>query len=155
MGAFGVTVGGEVGFTKTQVAKMDNCDDFDRELDLAQRTPLLMYDVGKQTAWMWFLARKDLADGEINNLPSVDLATYGDMAALNVIKNHSDLRLKRRSDDGSWGFMSIVKDSLRILHVCNDTEDREQSSKSVDYVLSWFRKSRLYGWDLADLVDAR
>jgi hypothetical protein len=155
MGAFGVTVGGEVGFTKTQVAKMDNWDDFDRELDLAQRTPLLMYDVGKQTAWMWFLARKDLADGEINNLPSVDLATYGDMAAFNAIKNHSDLRLKRRSDDGSWGFMSIVKDSLRILHACNDTEDREQSSKSVGYVSSWFRKSRLYGWDLADLVDAR
>ena len=152
MGAFGLGVGGEIGFTKTQIANMAARDGFDRTLDLSQRTPVLMYDVSKCTAWLvpelnvvlhitrsWFLERTDLVDGEIYKLPYATISEDGGRAAMETISSNHMLQFQRKSDAVPWKFMDIVKDSLRILKACRDTRDRTQSSTSVSWLLSWFQ----------------
>ncbi len=168
MGAFGITAAAELGLTRTQKAHLELRGSFDRVLDLSQGTPVLMYDVARSTAWLvpgsnvvlyivrsWFLERTDLADGEIQKLPSASISADGGQAAINAITSHRELEFERQSDAAPWRFMDIVKDSVRILKACRTTKDRTQSSGSVSWLLSWIRNPRLYGWDLADMIDAR
>lgn len=168
MGAFGLEAAGEIGFTRTAIASMAARENFDRVLDLSRRTPMIMYDVTDCTAWLvpeisvvlhmarsWFLERQDLAENEVKKLPSATLSEDGASAALEAIANHKSLELKRNTGASTWKFMDIVKDSVRLLKACRDTKDRTQSSSSVSWLLSWFQSPRLYGWDMADLIDGR
>ena len=169
MGAFGAGISGEIGFTKTQVAKMAPHEAFDRVLEHSATTPVLMYDVSKCTGWLvselcvvlhmarsWFRERKDLADGEIENLPAAILSSDGGQAAYQCIRGSRNLEFRRSLDnDAPWKFMDIIKDSLRILKAARDTKDRAQSSISEPWIISWLRSPRLYGWELADMMQAR
>lgn len=168
MGAFGLEVAGEIGFSRTAIASMAARENFDRVLDLSRRTPVIMYDVTDCTAWLvpeisvvlhmarsWFLERQDLAENEVKKLPSAVLSEDGASAAMEAIANHKSLELKRNTGTSTWKFMDIVKDSVRLLKACRDTKDRTQSSSSVSWLLSWFQSPRLYGWDMADLIDGR
>ena len=168
MGVFGLGAAGEVGFTRTAVASMAARENFDRVLDLSRRTPVIMYDTSDCTAWLvpeisvvlhmtrsWFLEREDLADKEAEKLPSAAVSEDGGSAAMEAIANHKSLELKRNTGTSTWKFMDIVKDSVRLLKACRDTKDRTQSSSSVSWLLSWVQSPRLYGWDLADLIDGR
>jgi hypothetical protein len=127
-----------------------------------------MYDVARSTAWLvpelnvvlhlvrsWFLERTDLAYGEIERLPSALISADGGRAAMNCIASNRELSFERQSDAAPWRFMDIVKDSVRILKACRITQDRTQSSSSVSWLLAWIQNPRLYGWDLADMIDAR
>jgi hypothetical protein len=169
MGAFGFTAAGELGFSKMLFANMSARENFGRVLDLSKKTPVLIYDVSKLTAWLvpelmvvlhitrsWFLEREDLAEREIDKLPSVNVSEDGGQAAYDAITSNTSLEFKRTTADAqAWKFMEIVKDSLRILKACRDTSDRSQSSNSASWLLSWFQAPRLYGWDMADMIDAR
>ena len=169
MGAFGLGAAGEVGFTRTVVASMAARENFDRVLDLSRRTPVIMYDTKECTAWLvpeisvvlhmarsWFLEREDLAENEVEKLPSAAVSEDGGSAATEAIANHKSLELKRNTGTSTWKFMDIVKDSVRLLKACRDTKDRTQSSSSVPWrLLSWVQSPRLYGWDMADIIDGR
>ena len=168
MGAFGFGAGGEIGFTKTAVASMAARQDFDKELDLSRRTPVMMYDLAKCTAWLvpeisvvlhmtlsWFLERQDLAQNEIKNLPFAPLSGDGGGAAMEAIANHKSLELKRSTGTSTWKFMDIVTDSVRLLKACRETKDRAQLSSSVSLWLSWVQSPRLCGWDMADMIEGR
>lgn len=168
MGAFGFGAAGEIGFTKTTVARMAERENFDKVLDLSRGTAVIMYDVATSLAWLvpeisvvlhmtrsWFLERKDLARNEIEKLPSAAIAEDGGSAAMNAIRKHQSLDLERTGGTSTWKFMDIVKDSVRLLRACRDTKDRSQSSSSVSYLLSRVQSPRLYGWDMADMIDGR
>lgn len=127
-----------------------------------------MYDVTDFTAWLvpeisvvlhmarsWFLGRQDLAENEVKKLPSATLSEDGASAAMEAIANHKFLELQRDTGTSTWKFMDTVKDSVRLLKACRDTKDWTQSSSSVSWLLSWFQSPRLYGWDMADLIDGR
>ncbi len=168
MGAFGFGAAGEIGFTRTAVASMAARENFDRVLDLSRRTPVMMYDVANCTAWLvpetnvvlhmtrsWFLEREDLTENEIEKLPFITASEDGGSAAMEAIANHKSLQLKRNTGTSTWKFMDIVKDSVRLLKACRETTDRAQSSSSVSWLLSWVQSPRLYGWDMADMIEGR
>ncbi len=135
MGAFGLEAAGEIGFTKTAVASMAARENFDRVLDLSRKTPVMMYDVGTSTAWLvpeinvvlhmtrsWFLEREDLAENEIEKLPSANLSEDGGSAAMEAIVEHRSLELERTTGTSTWKFMDIVKDSVRLMKACRETK---------------------------------
>ncbi|KAM0798061.1 hypothetical protein BDR22DRAFT_823619 [Usnea florida] len=168
MGVFGFGAGGEIGFTKTAVASMAARQDFDKELDLSRRTPVMIYDVDKCTAWLvpeisvvlhltrsWFLEREDLAQNEIEKLPFAAEAEDGGSAAMEAIASHKSLELKRSTGASTWKFMDIVIDSVRLLKACRETKDRVQSSRSMSLYVSWVQSPRLCGWDMADMIEGR
>ena len=168
MGAFGFGASGEMGFTRTAVASMAARENFDRVLDLSRRTPVMMYDVANCTAWLvpeinvvlhmtrsWFLEREDLAERETEKLPYATASEDGGSAAMEAIAKNKSLELKRSTGTSTWKFMDIVKDSVRLLKACRETTDRAQSSSSVSWLLSWVQSPRLYGWDMADMIEGR
>ncbi|MCJ1333616.1 hypothetical protein MMC10_010316 [Thelotrema lepadinum] len=160
-------IGGELGFRKPQVAKMAAFNNFKRVLQRSAQTPVLMYDVKRCTAWLvpelsvvlhmtrsWFTELGDPADDDITKLPAAELKEDGGKAALRSIEKNEHLRLKQKHNSSSWDFMSIIKDSVNILHACRQTRDPAESIYAQSWIGSKFHNPRLYGWDLADLLVA-
>lgn len=168
MGAFGFGATAEIGVSKTAKADMAARDNFKRVLDLSTRTSVLLYDVATSTAWLvpeisvilhitrsWFHGRKDLTKEALEILPSASIARDGSAAAMKAIEENEKTELKRTTQDWTWNFMEGVKESVRILKSCQGSRTRDESSSSASWLSSWFKCPRLYGWDLADLIDAR
>ncbi|KAL8791977.1 MAG: hypothetical protein Q9195_005466 [Heterodermia aff. obscurata] len=123
----------------------------------------------------WLIERGDLSAVERNKIPSATVTGDGGMqplteserkkfvrsvvskninAALSVIQKNKDLDLI--SEEGeTWQFREIVKDALKVLRACRETQNREESSESGSWLFSWFHSPRLYGWDMADMVEGR
>ena len=123
----------------------------------------------------WLIERGNLSAVERNKIPSATVTGDGGMqplteserkkfsrsvlskninAALSVIQTNKDLDLI--SEEGeTWQFREIVKDALKVLSACRETQNREESSESGSWLFSWFHSPRLYGWDMADMVEGR
>ena len=168
MGAAGPEFGGEIGLHKKARASLIESTDFSKVLVRSAETPVVMYDVSAGTGWLvpeinvalhiarsWLLERGDLAKAEKSQIPLAPVGTDGGRAARRTIRNNREHKLKCADEDLSWSFYDTVKDSVRLLRACRETQVREESSESGAWLTSWFHAPRLYGWDIADLVEGR
>lgn len=168
MGAAGPEFGGEIGLHKKARASITERADSGKVLVRSAKTPVVMYDISAGTGWLvpeisvalhvarsWLLERGDLAEVEKSKIPLAPIMEDGGQAARRTIRSNRGHKLNCADEDSSWSFYDTVNDSVRLLRACRETQVREESSESGAWLASWFRSPRLYGWDIADLVEGR
>ena len=168
LGAGGPGIGGEIGLHKRARAKMAESDNFNKILVGSAHTPVIMYDVSTSTGWLvpeirialhlarsWLIERGHLTELALKKISSASLSETGGSSALDTITTNKTLQLDRTEEGLTWRFYEIVKDAVRTLRACRDTHSREESSESSTWFFKWFHPPRIYGWDIADLMEER
>jgi ankyrin repeat protein len=166
-GIFNTTVGGKwVVPTRLNVGLEDNRDIEDLLMN-ARRRPVLVYDRNEDRGWLVpelslvshmalsYLNQPDVLQRCLSSvrdsLPYLTAAADGGLEAYNVVRDHWNLELYEKIEDGKMKtFGMVIRDFMKDLQKLRIAENARRESKG--WKLSLFSGRSLRGWDFSELA---
>lgn len=169
LGIFNTTVGGKWVIPTRLNVSLEESRDLEDLLMNSRQRPVLIYDRKDDRAWLvpelnvivhialTYLNQTDVRQRCLasvrETLPYLNAAAGGGLETYNAVKDHWNLELYRKLEDGHMKtFGMVIRDFMNDFQKLRTAENIRRESKGFQFTLPAIGSQSLRGWDFSELA---